>query len=474
MLKEGRKLRFLEVELDPCTFQSQTNTIVRHRLETFPSKESILTNCFGGWIHGMPIIRSSSPNTEEKVRQLIALLEVYHREWNERNNGKIPFRFTLDQLQSVEFEWEMIHDEHQSIVHVSESLSSHINHLSSPISPLVAESAPPFKVQSTIDMLDQMPKILNMESWADYCGWYADMLSAAFHDFPYDAIDEYTLEKYLQHFLHESNSPFLKRARKHLLLLQLAMGFPEQPLHTSHQDRINKEKDVIKVRYEMQKLIRDHYRPLSEIVPVLKLIEIVHPELEKIQRCGVYLNELIGPEVHEEKARHLSWGRGQMIKQLLCSELHVIPAIHCDTGLARTHLAFAIRAAAMTMKERLTWKELRNFVTNWHEKTVLLNRLAQKQGEKGLEDPSVSREVQHVVDFRILVYGYLKNFCVPISKWNHDKQKVKLSGDEYYFAEPLNFLPSFIEGKQLIHYDYASGNPTGLSEAGLRFYETIL
>lgn len=474
MLKEGKRLRFLETELDPFTFQTGTNTVIPNRLETFPSKEQVLTNCFGGWIHGMPLIRSSALDSEEKVRQLMALLETMHRKWNDQENTQVPFRFTCNQLQSTEFEWEMIHNEHQSIVHVSETIDSHLNHLCSPIDPLVAEKEPPFKVQSTIDILDQMPKILNMESWADYCLWYAELLKNAFQGFSYDAVDEYTLEKYIQHFLHEADSPFLKRARQHLLLLQLAMGYPEKPLHSSHDDRINKEKAVIKVRYEMQRLIRDHYRPLTDLVPVLQMIEHAHPELEKIQRCGLYLKELIGPEVGDEKARPLSWGRGQMIKQLLCSEFQVIPAIHCDTGLTRTHLAFAIRAAAMTMQDRLNWIDLRELVTNWHEKTVLLNRLAQKQGEKGLHDPAVNREVKHVVDFRNLVYDYMKNFCIPISEWNHEKQKTKLTGEEYFFAEPLNFLPSFREGKQLIVYDYASGIPTGLTEDGLRFYESIL
>lgn len=474
MLKEGKKLRFLEAELNPYTFQSGTHTPVRNRFETFPSKEQVLTNCFEGWIHGMPIIRSSAPDSEEKVRQLIALLKAMHLEWNQQDKTRVPFRFTCDQLQSAEFEWEMIHNQHQSIVHVSETIDSHINHLCSPIDPLVAESKPPFKVQSTIDILDQMPKILNMESWADYCLWYAELLKNAFDGFSYDAIDEYALENYLQHFLHEADSPFLKRARQHLLLLQLAMGYPEKPLHTSHDDRINKEKAVIKVRYEMQRLIRDHYRPLTDIVPVLLMIEDVHPELEKIQRCGLYLKELIGPQVDDKKARPLSWGRSQMIKQLLCSEFQVIPTIHCDTGLTRTHLAFAIRAAAMTMQDRLNWNDLREFVINWHEKTVLLNRLVQKQGEKGLQDPAVNRGVQHVVDFRNLVYSYLKNFCIPISEWNHEIEKVKLSGKEYFFAEPLNFLPSFRKGKQLILYDYASGTPTGLTDEGLRFYESIL
>ncbi len=471
MLKEGRRLRFLEADLNPYTFQSSGDsvTVIPNRLESFSPQYEGVTNCFSGSLHSLPIIRSSSVNSERKVNQILALVEKIHQE----RDSKAELRILFDQLQSVEFEWDQIHDAHQSIIHREENSQHVINHFCSNVDPLVSESPPPFKVKSTIEILDQLPKILNMEAWADFCRWYGQLLQKAFEGFPYDAIDEYTLEKHLQKFLHEVESPFLKRVRQHLLMLQLSMGYPEEPSTMSYQDKVNQEKEVIRVRYEMQKLIRNHYQHLVEIVHTVEMIESEHPELEPIQRAGFYLRELIGPEVNDEKRQRISWGRGQILKQLLCYEFNVIPVINSSRGLGRSHFAFAIRAAAMTMREKLSWAELKQFVLNWNEMTVLVNRLAAKQGEMGLRDTSVNREVQRVLEFRESVYEHLKNVCVPISSWNHEGSQVKLTGSEYINPDFLNFLPAFRDHRPLVVYDFASGMPTGLTDDGLQFYESI-
>ena len=476
MLKEGRRLRFLESELDPYTFQiaGESTTLIPNRIESYASDNKVLSNCLAGELHGLPLIRSGSVNSDSKVRQVLALAEKIHKDWKAGPGDSNSLRVVFDQSQSVEFEWDMIHDAHQSIIHRSEHIDFKICHLCSNADPLVTESPPPFKVKSTIDMLDQLPKIFNMEAWAQFCFWFGERLQKAFEDFPYDALDEYTLERHIQKFLHETHSPFLKRVRQHLLMQQLSMGYPEEPVATNYQSQVNQEKEVIKVRYEMQKLIRDHYISLVEIVRTIEMIEKQHPELESIQRAGIYLRELIGPEVNDEERGWTSWGRGQILKQLLCAEFNVIPAISSLKGLGRAHFSFAIRAAAMAMREKLSWHELKHLVLNWREVTVLVNRLAAKQGEKGLQDPSVTREVMRVLEFRELVFEHLKNFCTQISSWNHEDGPVKLTGNEYINPDFLNFLPAFRDHHSLVVYDYAGGEPSGLTEYGLSFYASIL
>lgn len=472
MLKEGKRLRFLESELAPYTFQIGEGlpTVITNRLESYETENEILSNCLAGTLHAMPLIRSGLVDSDSKVRQVLSLVEKLHKE----NCPSKPFRVAFDQSQSVEFEWDMIHDSHQSIVYRSEQIEGSICHLCSHADLLVSESPPPFKVKRTIDLLDQMPKILNMEAWAYFLFWFGEKLQKVFENFSYDAVDEYMLEKHLQNFLHETRSPFLKRVKQHLLMLQLSMGYPEEPVLTSYQNQVNQEKEVIRVRYEMQKLISDHFKSLVEIVHTVEQIENEHPELEEIQRAGIYLRELIGPEINNQKYVPSSWGRGQLLKQLLFAELDVIPALSSAKGLGRTHFSFAIRAATMMLRDELSWLELKHFVLNWREMTILVNRLAAKQGAKGLDDPSVNREVRRVIEFRELVFEHLKNMCIPISAWNHEAGAVQLTGKEYINPEFLNFLPAFRENCPLVTYDYSRGEPTGLTEDGLRFYESIL
>ncbi|CCB91695.1 putative uncharacterized protein [Waddlia chondrophila 2032/99] len=465
MLNQGRKLQFLEVELTPYTFGRESLTPIPNRLEPYSSEGSALQNCLAGFLHGFPLIRSGTVNSDSKVKQLLSLAKMLHK----KQQNSLPLRVVFDQSQSVEFEWDMIHEEHQSIVHRSEHTQDSIHHLCSAADPLVSENPPSFKVKSTLDILDQMPKILNVEAWADFCLWFGLRLQEILKEFPYDAVDAYTLEKHLQDFLHETHSPFLKRVRQHLLMLQLLMGYPEEPAQAS----FNQEKEVIKARYEMQKLIRDHYKVLVKIVHVVEMIGHEYPELEPVLRAGIYLRELIGPEVNDENQAPVSWGRGQLLKQLFCAEFNAIPVISSCKGLGRTHFAFAIRAAAMTMRERLRWPELKHFVLNWNEMTVLVNRLAAKQGKNGIEDPSLNLSARHVIEFRELVFNYLRNFCLPISSWNRKGDFLQLTGNEFIDPGFLNFLPAFREDRPLITYDYASGFPSGLTEEGLKFYAEI-
>jgi hypothetical protein len=475
MLKEGAIIRFQEAELRPYFFKSQADAISMHphQLDIYRPDQREISNCFAGWISETPLIRSGLIDTEWKVKQFEALAREVHRQWQHIKGAQFPFRLCVDQLQSVEFEWEKIHQQHQAFIQVSESFDGVLVHQCASIDPLFAKEPPPFKVKSTLDILDQLPKILNMEGWVDFFCWYSELLTRAFSRFPSNSADAYALERHLKEFQHEVESPFLKRARRHLLMMQLAMGSLDRPLQTSYQDRLNKEKEVIKLRYELQKLVRDHYLSLVEMIRLIPLIEEAHPELSTIHSAGVYLRELIAPEVNEVKAIPLSWGRGQMLKQLLCSDLHVIAGINSETGLDRTHLAFALRAAIMEMKEKISPQELEGLVVDWEERTVLLNRLASKQGETGVASVS-DRSIQHVCEFRELVYAHLKHCCTVITQWNKEGKATVLSQKLYVNLEPLNFLPAYREGKQLIEYDFKTGLPSGLTKAGLQFFETFV
>lgn len=471
MFKEGKELICLDVELAPYAFPTETKAVnlIKNRMQLIGGQSDQLCNCFGGWLNDTPLIRSSIADTGRKFKQLEMLALKLHRKWQQVQGNSFPFRLICDQLQSPEFEWSLITAEHQSIIANSENDQILAKHFCSSIDPLIAKTAPPFKVQSVIHLLDQMPKILNMESWADFCGWHALLLDEIFAKFSYDSVDEYALERYLQEFKREAHSLYLKRARQHLLIFQLQLGCPDAPSQLSTEDRLQKEKEVIKVRYELQKLIFDHYKAIVEMANIIPGILDAHPELEQIQRISIYLRELIGAEVNDEKANRMSWGRGQMLKELLCDELKVVPAIHCDTGLLRTHFAFAIRSAIMSLKKQISSQELIDLVVNWEEKTVLLNRMAAKQGDI-IDHPAT----RHAAALRGFVFQYLEKACAPISRWNAKGKPKHLTGKEYINLEVFNFFPSFHQNKALVEYDYKTGTLARLTSAGLKFLESLI
>ncbi len=454
----GKVLHFEKTTLKPYPFQG--------------TPDDHLINSYVVWINNSPLIRTGIVDTEQKVKDLLGIAREVHGNWQRALGKEFPLRVCSDQLNSVEFEWGLTHHQHQAMIHAVEQLGAELVHLNTPLDHFFSEKPDLIKVHSVLEALDQMPKLLNSEGWARICAWYNEGLDQAFKQFPYDAIEEYTLESYINAFGSEVNSLYLNRALQHLLVNQLALGSLDNPVKLDFQKSVEREKDVLQVRARIQKLLVDHLTPLRKLTSVIPVIEDVHPELISIKRTGRYLQTLLEHEVSDLDG--MSWGKQEMVLQLLLDAMRIIPAINCQHGLDRTHLSFAIRCSLMQMKEDLEPEALDDLVLNWDEKTFRLNRLVAKQGIQGLKDPSVDPSLQHVIQIRERIYYHLKKCCRPITELSRKGSVPKWKENEYEHPSSFDFLPSHIDGVQLVEYDFEKGIPITLTDAGHQFFLTFL
>lgn len=451
-------------------FHFEKTTVKSRPFPGVPRKH--LINSYIVWINNSPLIRSGIIDTEQKVNELLVLSKEVHEKWQHALGKKFPLRICSDQLNSVESEWGWIHNQHQATVHVVEQSDAELIHLNTPLDNFFSTKPDLIKVHRVLETLDQMPKFLNSEGWVSFCTWFSKWIDLSLKKFPYDAVDEYTLESYLKAFQAEVNSAYLKRNIQHLLIRQLALGSLDHPVQLGYQKGVEYEKEVLQVRIELQRLLSDHLEPLQKITEVISVIEEVHPELIAMKQIASYLQALLEHEVSDLDG--MSWGKQEMLLQLLCDVMHVIPAINCQHGLDRTHLAFAIRCSLMQMKSELDPEALDDLVLNWNDKTFLLNRLIAKQGIRALSGSGMDKSLIHVIQLRKRVYYHLKKCCQPITEINRNGSKLKWNENEYENSSTFNFIPSHMDGVQLVEYDFEKGIPVALTDAGHQFFLSFL
>lgn len=422
-----------------------------------------LDNGIIAWTGGVPIVVSLSPDTVEKAEQLISFAQTLQI-------PKTSLRFVFNQVDSAAFEWDSITKEHRALIHLNEEKlgkEAFLIHLSTPCDPFFAPSAPVRPVSKVAAFLEKLPKLMNSEGWADFLAWYQLLIEETFSQELYEAVDAYTLEKHLKDFEHEVDSYLLKRGRRHLLMLQLSLGRPENPASKGRQQLIDIEKEMIVLRQELLSQVSDHYRALKEIIQTIPIIEEAHPQLKRIKFCGTLLKALLGNQVEELGAHPHKWGVQQMLLQLLEAELGIVTFIHQADVFHRSFLALAIRSVILQFKEEFSLDEAIGLALHWEEAVKHVNLIAAKNGSSALLEPSLDVWEKRVLLFRERVHAFLQKCCVPLV--GDLAFAPELTQGTWISPELLNYLPSFVQGNPWVEYELSNGEPKGIKEEGHAF-----
>lgn len=484
----SQQIEGVETTVHPFAFDSSTKGInlIPDKVFTVDKEEPFsehLSNCYIAWVNTTPLVRSGSIETKVKAEEFLVLVRALRQEIMKRKSlPGFPLRFCANPVNSVEFEWDLIARQHLHLIRKNQDLQEgeQLVQVSTGLEHLYSDRPPERKLKSLTDALEKMPKLLNIDAWASYCAWYNELLEEAFANFLYDAVDEYTLEKYLKNFKHEVHSPFLKETRKRLVEFELLIESQETPEDVSYRDLVDMAKERIVFRNDLHRMIKAHYDNLAEIVRLIKVVKEAHPELSQLLVIGQLLQRLLANQVDATDEAAPSWGEVQMLLQLLNDELGVVSAINGVQGLDRTNIAFAIRLSVMQLKEMFSREEVLDMVFNWEETAKNVNILIAQKGE--IENLKEEGRARLVVKFRQCMLSNLLDFCLPIIRLNTEGKTAQWHEGLRENLEPLNFLPSFHtmpnainepERVALVDYDPETGAPVGLTNAGHRFMMSL-
>ncbi|NGX41788.1 MAG: hypothetical protein K940chlam7_00062 [Chlamydiae bacterium] len=474
----------IHTRMESVGFESSEGEVrlIPGKVHTISKQEPLpnhLTNCFVAWVNHVPIIRSGSIDSDDKAHEFVALARKVNQERTNSSSTQL-FRVCSHQLNSVEFEWDLIRFQHQRLSQISRAMQKgeKIVHLTADLRNFYTIRPNERKLQSDEEALGKLPKLLNMAAWADYCAWYNDLLEEAFSNFLCDAVDEYTLERYIKDFRHEVFSLFLKRTREQLLELELQVGTLEKAMKAPYRDVVATEKRLIQARSDMQRMVRAHYDSLTEILRIIKIVGDAHPELYPLMNIGKVLKELLANQVEVPGVKSINWAVNEMHLQILNEDFGVISALNCDNGIDRTNLAFAIRLAVSQLKQEFSREEVGEMLEHWEEITRAVN----KKVTNGGEGETPQRLAQMVIRYRERFCGNLVNFCIPITELNTSGGMPQRQERLYEHQIPLNFFPSHFsfpneagepERVPLVNYDSETGTPTELTDAGHRLMMSV-
>lgn len=326
------------------------------------------------------------------------------------------------QYNTEENEWGKTIEEHRNL---SEIKQPHV-HLNFPIQPALYPKPPREKTFREKEIADTLPKLLNMEGWAMYSSWLDEQFEEALTHFNFDAVEMYTLQAYLEDFHHEVFSDLLS---KNLIAIH-ELDLPGS-LRT-----IDEEKQLIKLRQELRRMIEAHHAILSKIVLTIQAIEQTYPELTQIGDLSILLRNILENQLLPFDRAKMKWGLQEMCLQLLDDGLGVQPILNCSEDNGRTYFAMALRIAMMQLKENHSVRELIQMIDAWDNDTTLVKKFKSHV----LENIKRIHEVKPHGG-QALEPGLIPNL------------------------EYLNYLP---HDKHFIIYDPSTGIPSGLTEAGQR------
>ncbi len=386
-----------------------------------------LINCQVATIESSKIIRSGPIDSQKRVQELFSTVEE-------------PFYLSITQVNSIEDEWELINKQHLTLETCQQKKDSpnQIMHLIFPLESIYTTKPRKIRLKKEEDYLLQLPRLNNMEAWISICYRYNELLEKAFANFAYDALDQYTLEKFIKDFRHEVYSDFLKRTLKKLNSLQEKIS----DLNINYRDLISFEKELINCRGDLKRMVQAHYNILVEIVRVIPIVEKAHPELIKAKETGLLLKKLLDDELGD--VADLKWVQKEIILQLLNDELDIISAVNCNTGIDRTNFAFSARLAILQMKDKFTKQEIFDFALgeNFVEATLL-------------------------IDFQQRVLDNLIKYSLPLTNQNRASRSLKKWEEDMSInSEILLCLPPEHQGKQIVDLDPETKSPIDLTEFG--------
>jgi len=393
---------------------------VHYDIQEYPN----LTNCFVASVNDSHLIRSGMIDTPQKARQLASLAEKY--------NKKEILQLSSVQLNTQVHESGDVLQQHLCLSNVETKCA----HLNTPLENLYVRGPIQEVVKWELDTFGRMSKLLNTEAWVFYSSWLNDDMEEAESKFLYDAVDTYTLQRFLKDFRHEVHSTLLRRIKEKIseIDFNIAMELAEGKTRKV----IEEEREVIQLSMELQQLTRNHLKVLNKVVSKIREIEAVHPELTPIREKGEIFTLLLTNQVDTPESKPLPWGVQQIYLQHLNDSLGVVSAINCEHGLDRTNIAFAIRLATIQMKQLYPKADI------------------------------IQMSSKLFTKFQRCVLANLKLFCVPITELS-----TQLEGPEWHEGlvenlEPLNYLP---HDETLINYE--EGKPTSLTRLGHDFMMSL-
>lgn len=442
-----------------------------------------LPNCFAAVAGGACVIRSGLIDSPLKGKELLAVVKKALK--------KSSFRLCSGQINSVEHEWALIDRQHHILEHLH---ASHVDdvtvvHVVNPLEKVYGDAPQQKKIKRLEETYGKLEKLFNISAWVRYCAWYNERLEEAFAHFLYDAVDEYSLERYLKDFRHEVKSTLLKRTYSRLKEAESSIGQHHAENHLSDRELVNHEKNIFLLRMDLQRMVRAHYGSLVEIVRLIPMIEVAHPDLVDLKITGMALKALLADQLGEKDAPHLGWGAKEMLLQLLNGDLGVVSAVNGEHGLGRTHFSFAIRLAVEQLKDKFARSGMVEAAIHWEEAARTLNKITASHREvdvagaiEAMLDFALKQHVKIVHRLQYCVLMNLVHLCEPLTRLNIGQFRYSGHNGLYENRELLSFLSSHhtllnaIEEPErvpLMEYDAATGDPLGLTDAGHRFLMSL-
>jgi hypothetical protein len=484
----GYEIKGITTAVHPFGFRLEKGQfqVFPDQFDACPSLD--LCNCFVGWVENIPIIRFGSINNSQKVKELLFLAGVVHRKIKNKNK-KISFlRVSTDQINSIKFEWDAISLQHRHFAERLQELEvgENLIHISTGLEKFYASHPQRNLSQSEFKTLHDLSHLVNMEAWTAYCAYYYEHLKKIFSEFKYDAVDSYTLEKYIIDFQHEVQNLYLVRTKKRLMELETSLGTKERETNLSYREVVQFEKELIIARKEIQRMVRVHYDFLCEIIRIIQVIEEAHPELKETKYIGKILQGLLAFEVDSPTSQPLPFTCQQILLQLLNDEMGVISAVNCDSGVDRTNLAFAIRLATVQLKNLTSIDEVINLTIGWNPTIAIIHQyLAVKEVEQledwadQIQDLTLKFNIRLMLNFWELFLENLQKVCIPITEEIRSGIEEPSKDDFFLSKELLKIMPPFRKATdisktvRLVKYDPNTFDPVDLTPEGRQLIKEI-
>ena len=354
---------------------------------------------------------------------------------SKENLHHIEKYFTSKKVAIVEYntnleEWSKLILEHQNVI-----IAKYI-HLSLPIRPFYFEKSYKEPTENEQQFADAFPKLLNMEGWTEYASFVSEKYQNQIKKFNYDTVDAYTLEARLNDFKKEVLSNILQKNLDHIRDIEINLS--QKYGQGISEGTFEEEKQLIKLRKEIHSNIDTLYQILGKIVENIQSIEKAHPELKLIEDLTIIIRSLLQNQLTTTDTPALTWGKREILLQLLDEELDIQPVLNCSNDQGRTLFALAIRLSTLQMRQKYSVEKMMEMVGAWE-----------------LKHPEL------VAEFRNDVYENLR-------KTPHGKM-LKPTTELLVEREYLNYLP-----KHLVQYDLSTQQPIKLTEEGSEFMHEIL
>ncbi|MCB1111127.1 MAG: hypothetical protein H7A37_07595 [Chlamydiales bacterium] len=460
----------LEEHAFAVTHSNDSYVVSSDRVYTLDSRElapDVLQNCFVASC-GSIIIRTAAIDTRDKALQLVEVIKMIAPE---KRSGE--WRIVSSQLAMPDQEWGLITAQQRQLL--SFNLESDIPvrcvHINIATEHFFFQSLEVRLPETSLRDLNLIARQENVEALATYCYWMSEEMEKTIRQFVQTDTFKYELEWRMKDFDHEARSAILKAVRTKIFDLLQKLGEAEKRIGTNqkereeiHREMITIEKELIILKEELRQALEAQIELLIEVERSINRIVINYPELRPLAQAVSMLKTLLQSAIADKQIVELSWAGRMIVIQLLNDHLGAISVINCDTGLERTHMAYALRLAVVDIKQNVPLDTLLNLAVNWDRITKEANIKLHKEGLHA----DLTSEGQLLLEIRKKMLHYLHVFCKPIAACNPHSLLSTPHEGHLTNSDFLNCLPFEFEGERLCFYDSQTGKPTTLTKAGMK------